>query len=257
MSDSTSSAELLIHIERLDFGYASTASDAQQWRIRANDLRINRGAFYSVLGPNMSGKSTLLRLVQGSALVESDSLTVLDVSGRLVQRDARSSRLTVNDQVPLSCMIRHDDPMFPELSLWDNVRLARPRFATNSNTAALATLFSFVRENSTLKSAGVSPLTTLGELSSGGRALVRLARATIWGALLVLVDEVTAHLDDSNATLFLAGLLPSIRNGGAVMMVSHQARDHELARELVSEADLAYGEIHLSVQENVTCMHVA
>ncbi len=250
-------ADPLILIKGLDFGYVSTAGEAHQWRMRANNLQIERRAFYSVLGPNMSGKSTFLRLIEGSALMESDSSSVFQVAGPLVRLDGRRSRISLDNRIPLSCMMRHDDPMFPELNLWDNVRLARPAFVTIPNKAALQSLRDFLYKTSTLRAAGVSPSTKLGALSSGGRALVRLARATIWGSLLNLVDEVTAHLDDSNAAVFITGLLDSVRNGGAAMMVSHQMRDHELASKLVSNANLQYRRIELTVEEDVTWARVA
>ena len=253
-SDSVHS-EPLVHIRRIDFSYASDREQDEVWRLHAKEIRIEPRTFYSVLGPNMVGKSTLLRLVGGvDQVVGPHGNSSVDITGSLVEIEPGARFLTATGAFNASCMVLHDDPMFPELSIRDNIRLARPASAREPNSEVLQRVNTYLESIEVFRSANTALGTKLGDLSSGGKALVRLARATAWGAKLMLVDEVTAHLDSNNAALFLRGLVPFVQAEGAALLVSHQARDHQMASELISEAGLAYRTLTLSARDSVTCI---
>jgi putative ABC transport system ATP-binding protein len=60
-------------------------------------------------------------------------------------------------------------------------------------------------------------------LSTGERQRVAMARALLNRPKLILADEPTGNLDEENAEIILGYLADFTRDGGAVLMVTHEA----------------------------------
>jgi putative ABC transport system ATP-binding protein len=63
-----------------------------------------------------------------------------------------------------------------------------------------------------------------GELSAGEQQRVGLARALIHCPELVLADEPTGNLDDASAEAVVLGLRNYVKDGGSVLVVTHDPR---------------------------------
>ncbi len=147
-------------------------------------LRINTGEYLAVAGPTGSGKSTMLALILG--LVARD------------RGDLRIGGVTIDDINPaalrrLMAWVPQEPHLFSG-SIADNVRFGRTEASDDEVKAALeAAAAGFVQD----LPAGIN--TDVGELgtrfSAGERARIALARAFVRRAPLLLLDEVTAHLD--------------------------------------------------------------
>src|SRR5690606_11195581 len=70
---------------------------------------------------------------------------------------------------------------------------------------------------------------TPGRLSSGERQRCALARALLNGPRLLLADEPTGNLDPENADAVLAAMRDFAKQGGAVLLVTHDERAAEAA----------------------------
>ena len=71
------------------------------------------------------------------------------------------------------------------------------------------------------------------ELSIGERQRVALARALLNHPKLVLADEPTGNLDDASGSIVLTALADYARNGGAVLMVTHDPRASRVAQRVL------------------------
>ena len=232
------------------FHYGAKTEDEPNWTLFVEKLKLAPRSFYSLIGPNMSGKTTLLRILSGQP-IEEGCYEGAPLTGTLVRRGR--SLLTLSDATPKgAALITHDDPMFPDLSLWDNVRLARPHGRGSFPGTAEQRFKIFLTNNPILNDRSLS--TPLHDLSSGGKAFIRLARAFVWSAKLLLIDEVTANLDSDNSEWVLRAILPFLADGSAVVLVSHTARDHDQAKKFVREGNYAYSCLRLVVQEKKTCL---
>jgi ABC-2 type transport system ATP-binding protein len=164
------------------------------------DLVVERGEIVALVGPNGSGKTTVLRVVAG--LCRPDAGTVEILGAPAGSRGARGA-----------CALVPDDPAgLDELTVDEHVALLR---ALSGASAAAG--------ESALAALSLAPLrhTRTGALSRGQRRRVALAAALASEPRLLLVDEATATLD-AEATAVTRRLLRSSASGGAaVLLASH------------------------------------
>jgi len=149
---------------------------------------INKGDFWQLIGPNGSGKSTLLNMITGdSHKGYGQNLTLFG--------NRKGSGESVWD---IKKRIGYFTPSMTD------------KFKGNHNL-----------ENMLIS--GLYDSVGLYELSSGEKRLLMVARAMIKHPPLLILDEPTAGLDDSNANLFMA-LVNKIASEteSAIIYVSHR-----------------------------------
>jgi len=149
------------------------------------ELRVERGAWTSVVGPNGAGKTTLLHAIAGR--IGYDAGTI-ELFGRETRRLGARARARVVALVPQT-------PIVPSgVSVLDYALLGRtphlPFFGRESRADVELAI-------EMLTNLGVVELATrpVDTLSGGERQRVILARALLQEAPLVLLDEPTTSLD--------------------------------------------------------------
>ncbi len=168
-------------------------------------FHIHEGEFAALIGPNGSGKTTILKLILGLARPASGRIEVFG-------RDAGEAQREVG-YVPQAAAY---DPAFP-VTVESVVRMGRLR----------GTLGRYRREDrgavlAAMEDAGVADLARrrYAELSGGQRRRVLVARALAAGARLLVLDEPTANMDEaSEAQLYRS--LGAVKGRAAVLIVTH------------------------------------
>jgi len=193
--------------------------------VRALDeasLRIADGEFVAVCGPSGSGKSTLLSLVGGLALPTAGRVTV---AGQDVAHMSPAERAAFRaDHLGFVFQLFH---LLPYLSVLDNVLVA----ATPATRATARQRGSELLERFGL---GDRLSHRPGQLSVGQRQRVAMARALLNRPRLLLADEPTGNLDPANANALLDLLSEYQREGGTVLMVTHETYAAERAQRTVT-----------------------
>jgi len=164
-------------------GLRKSFSDKQV--LRGLDLEVKPGAVVVVLGGSGSGKSVLLKHING--LLKPDA-------GEVVTLDHPVSRMAERDLVPLrrrvSYIFQHG-ALFDSLTVGENIGF--PLYeAGDCSPAELAERVAGLLERVGL--AGIEGLMP-AELSGGMRKRVALARGLILDPEVILYDEPTAGLD--------------------------------------------------------------
>jgi ABC-type multidrug transport system ATPase subunit len=238
----------LIEIQNLGFSYRQELADASPWRLVVDRFAIPHQSICRIIGGNMVGKTTLLRILAG--LEDIPIMHETRLSGQLLiscngKPEYRQLRLRN------TFFLSHSDRMFPELTIWENVIVARNCGLKKTAREAHDRFNHYIDKLKILQDK--ADRIRLGALSSGGQALIRLARAYTWGAELIMIDEVTAHLDDNSAKAFFDHLKTLVQNGCSVVLVSHDRRDHELA-ECLSIPGTPIITASIVLKDNVSCL---
>ena len=188
--------------------------------LRGVDLAVRRGETMVVLGGSGSGKSVLLKHLNGLLRPDRGEVRVL---GCDVARLDEAALVSVRRRVSY---IFQNSALFDSLSVGENVAFAL-REHERLDEAAIA-----ARVGALLESVGLAGTERLfpAELSGGMRKRVALARGLALDPEVVLYDEPTAGLDPRTGAAITA-LIKGIADGrGATsLVVTH---DLAVAREL-------------------------
>jgi len=192
--------EPLVEFKDAYIGYGSRVV------VRGLNLTVPRGGLTVLLGPNGSGKTTVMRAIFGSARVIKG---VLRVNGTVSYSPAEVDGLV-------------------NLTVLETVRTARRGYAWVNNEDAVKAL----GEVGMLSKANAR----LSELSTGEKRLTMIARAIASNADLILIDEPTANLDPGNRHRVLKVIL-SLITQHTVMVATHDVDLALLANQVVMLRD--------------------
>jgi iron complex transport system ATP-binding protein len=175
-------------------------------------LSAPRGALTAVVGPNGSGKSTLVRALVGRVPLAAGGIAV---DGRAVDHAGRRALAT-----RVAVVVQREEPAFP-LRVREYAALGRYphlglfRAPSRADRAAV---------DEALARTGTAQLAdrSVTELSGGEWQRVRLARAVAQGADAIVLDEPTTFLDVGGEMSVFELLSRLVREGHAVLLVSHQ-----------------------------------
>jgi putative ABC transport system ATP-binding protein len=178
------------------------------------DFELARDEHCALIGPSGVGKTTLLHVLAGILRPTSGSVTL---DGEVLYPAAdhddrwRATRIGVIPQ------LLH---LLPSLSALDNVRLAQ-YFVGSAESGTASAL---------LKDLGLQARLNARpeKLSVGEQQRVAIARAIVNKPRLLLADEPTSSLDDSNSERAVELLFEAARMTGALLVVAtHDARIRE------------------------------
>lgn len=171
------------------------------------DLHLAAGAVLAITGPSGTGKTTLLHLLAGLLRPASGAVW----SGNLNLSAAGETSREVFRRRNVGYVFQ-DFHLMPGLSALENVELGL-RVAGSVRPRQQA------REALERLDLGHRLQNRPGQLSTGERQRVAVARAVAHGPGLLLVDEPTAHLDRGRAGAALDLLLGAAAELGATLIV--------------------------------------
>ncbi len=179
--------------------------------LRGISLSLFPGEALSLVGPNASGKSTLLRALAGLLPVSTGEVRVEGRPLREWSRPALARRVA---------LVAAEDEAPSRLAVADRVRLGRYPHRGPLAPFTAADEAAVVRA---LRLAEIEHLAgrALGTLSAGERQLAQLARGLAQEPAVLLLDEPAAHLDVRHQ-LHLLRVIDEVRaQGVAVLAVIH------------------------------------
>jgi iron complex transport system ATP-binding protein len=206
-------ADVRLSVEQVSYAYSPNPSQAPIFTLEATSFQVRPGEIVAVLGPNASGKSTVLRLIAGA---------LQPLSGRILLNGAETHSMEPRARAQKIAMVQQESQLLFPAKVWEFVLQGRHphgkslRFE-NSDDVTIAT--------NAIRQVGADHLTDrwMDEISGGEKQRVILARALAQQPVLLLLDEPTLHLDIGAQVDFLHTLkkLTSV-NKYAVVIVTHE-----------------------------------
>lgn len=189
------------------------------------DLTVEQGEFVFLVGSSGAGKSTLLDLISGK--LKPDKGTV-SLNGKDL---ARLFPWSHNQTALLFGKVCQEQTLARRITVEENLRMAamigRRRFESAKHIdERIQKVLGLVGMRGTEK---MYP----GELSIGECRRVELARALINSPPILVLDEITANLDDDNIWDMLILLNEVNRRGTTVIMATHASKYVNIMRRRV------------------------
>lgn len=179
--------------------------------LKGVDLKVNNGEVVAVIGRSGSGKSTMLRCINGLEPFNSGSIEV--VGHRL---DGTNKRL--RDLRKEVGMVFQSYNLFPHLTVAENIMLA-PRVVKNVPRAEQDSLVQEVLTKVGLRDKAAS---YPDELSGGQQQRAAIARSLAMKPKVMLFDEVTSALDPELTGEVLKTIAELASSGMTMILVTHE-----------------------------------
>jgi putative ABC transport system ATP-binding protein len=195
---------------------------------------VNTGEWVALMGPSGSGKTTLINILGGL-----DTLT----SGSVVVDGVDLAKLRENELVRYRAekvgFVFQQFHLVPYLTALENVMLAQYFHSVTDEKQA----------EEALKRVGLADRVTHlpAQLSGGEQQRVAIARALINQPKLILADEPTGNLDESNEAIVMKIFHELHDAGHTILMVTH---DPDIARQADRRIELAHGHLHFDTAQH-------
>ena len=188
--------------------------------LRDVNLVVQAGEIHAICGENGAGKSTLMKVLSGVYPHGS-------YEGEIFYQGAERQFTTISDSEHLGIIIIHQElALVPLLSIAENIFLGNEpaKFGVIDWDVA------FSRTRELLAKVGLkeSPNTLITNLGIGKQQLVEIAKALAKKVQLLILDEPTASLNESDSDALLDLLLEFKSHGIASILISHKL--NELAK---------------------------
>ena len=188
--------------------------------LRDVNFTVEAGQIHALVGENGAGKSTLMKVLSGVYPHGSYEGTIVFDGEERRFRD-------INDSEALGIIIIHQElALIPLLSIAENIFLSHPptRFGVIDRDAV------YRRTQELLAQVGLreQPDTLVTDLGVGKQQLVEIAKALSKRVRLLILDEPTASLNETDSAALLDRLVAFREQGIASILISHKL--NEVAR---------------------------
>jgi len=210
---SRASGDVRLSVEQVSYVYSANPAQAPLFTLEANSFQARPGEIVAILGPNASGKSTLLKLIAGA---------LEPLSGRVLLNGFVTHSLAPRIRAQRIAMVQQESPLLFPARAWEFVLQGRHPYGRslrfeNEDDVIIA--------RNALTQVGAEHLTErwMNQISGGEKQRVILARALCQQPLLLLLDEPTLHLDIGAQVELLATLRKlAAENRYTVVVVTHE-----------------------------------
>jgi ABC-type cobalamin/Fe3+-siderophores transport system ATPase subunit len=212
-SDAARAAEVRLSVEQVSYAYSPNPSQAPLFTLEATGFQARAGEVVAILGPNASGKSTLLKLISGA---------LPPMSGRVLLDGFATHSLPTRVRAQRIAMVQQESQLLFPSRAWEFVLQGRHPY---SRALHFETDNDLTIARNALAQVGGEALMDrwMDQISGGERQRVILARALAQQPLLLLLDEPTLHLDIGAQVDLLAGLRRlAAENRYTVVVVTHE-----------------------------------
>jgi len=181
------------------------------------DLRVAPGEIHAIVGENGAGKSTLMKVLSGVYPFGS-------YGGDILWQGEPQRFRDISDSERSGIIIIHQElALVPLLSISENLFLGNE--PERRGVIDRGVVFRRARELLAKVGLRETPDTIVGQLGVGKQQLVEIAKALSKDVRLLILDEPTASLNESDSDALLRLLLELKSQGIASILISHKLNE--------------------------------
>jgi iron complex transport system ATP-binding protein len=208
-----SSADIRLSVEQVSYAYSANPSQAPLFTLEATSFQAKPGEVVAILGPNASGKSTLLKLITGA---------LAPLSGRILLNGFVTHSLTPRTRAQRIAVVQQESLLLFPSRVWEFVLQGRHAHGRSLRFESDDDLLIAKNALAQVRAADLSDR-SMDQISGGEKQRVILARALAQQPLLLLLDEPTLHLDIAAQVDLLHTLRRlAAENRYTVVVVTHE-----------------------------------
>lgn len=190
----------MLEIKRLTKKFGDLAA------LKEVDLKVEKGEFFSIIGPNGSGKTTMIKTILG--LLYPTSGDVL-VGGKSIKSDPREAKMKMGyipDEPKIWSHITGEEFLYFSGALYgmkqDEVRERIPELLSHFELKGIEKSY-------------------FENYSRGNKQKFTMLAALMHNPELILVDEPIVGLDPDSAEIAMRLLSDFVKKGGSVFLATH------------------------------------
>jgi iron complex transport system ATP-binding protein len=210
---SRATTDVRLSVEQVSYAYAPNPSQAPLFTLEAMSFQAKPSELVAILGPNASGKSTLLKLISGA---------LHPLSGRIFLNGFETHSLPVKTRAQRIALVQQESRLLFPSHAWEFVMQGRHPYGGGLRFESQEDIL--IAKNA-LAQVGAAELADrwMDKISGGEKQRIILARALAQQPLLLLLDEPTLHLDIGAQVDLLESLRRlAAQNRYTVVVVTHE-----------------------------------
>jgi len=188
------------------------------------DLQLELGKVTALVGENGAGKSTLIKIIAGVYSPDSGEIEVDGVKTR-ISKSKDAMQLGIN-------VIYQELNIFNKLTIAENIFMGREK----RKGLFIDTKYYLKKTAELLHTIGLNmdPGTKMRDLSAAQKQMVEVARALAFNAKVIIMDEPTSSLTDTETGILLELIKKLRQNNVGILYVSHRMDEiMEIADQVV------------------------
>ena len=181
------------------------------------NLTVQEGQIHAIVGENGAGKSTLMKVLSGV-------YPYGDYEGTIRYQGEECRFRGIQDSEEKGIIIIHQElALVPLLSITENIFLGNEQ----AKGGVIDWNASYVKTQALLNKVGLkeSPNTLITNLGVGKQQLIEIAKALSKEVKLLILDEPTASLNETDSDALLELLLELKRQGISCILISHKLNE--------------------------------
>ncbi len=181
------------------------------------NLSVMPGEIHAIVGENGAGKSTLMKVLSG-VYPEGD----FEGQIKFLGQDCHFKGIADSEHKGI-IIIHQELALVPLLSIAENIFLGNEQ----ATAGVINWTTSFVKTQALLKKVGLkeSPNALITNLGVGKQQLIEIAKALSKEVKLLILDEPTASLNETDSDALLELLLDLKRHGITCILISHKLNE--------------------------------
>ncbi|MGI5850285.1 MAG: sugar ABC transporter ATP-binding protein [Christensenellales bacterium] len=155
------------------------------------NLSLQKGEIHIVLGENGAGKSTLLKILAG-AIIKDSGVIIIDGIPAEINNPKQAGDLGI-------CCVYQEPELFPDMTVYENLFLGNSFLIKNFLGLARADekkMVEITKHIFAKMNININPYETVRNLSFALKQFLQLARIYVRNPRIILIDEISASLNE-------------------------------------------------------------